>query len=359
MSIKEDILATLKGGRPRRVSWNIHHLLLPQGSLEIAMRGKRLGIIDKSVLPYQSASSRVTVEDRMVWEDDRKTSYLTFRTPIGELHSKRLVGPDGSTWVKEYPVKSPADMAVLAYIGEDIDYRANDEAVISRQRSLGEHGLVLCRLMRSPLQRLLTEWMGAEAFAYAMADCPRATENLLTRLAASDEPALRLAAASPAEVVWSSENITAEVTTPTLFRRYCLPYYNHAASLLHEGGKLYGAHMDGKLSALKEVVAESTLDFVEGFTPPPMGDLPLRDARRAWPGKALWVNFPGSVLHGSKEEILDFTEELLRQGMEEGGFMLTFTEDFPDPGRSLRLVAEGIRQYEQSAIPAILDRQDR
>jgi hypothetical protein len=341
------------------VSWNIHHLLMPQGSLEREMRGHGLGIIEKSLFPYQSASNRVTVAERVVWEDDRRTSYISIRTPIGEIHSKRLVGPDGSIWVKEYPVRSPADMAVLAYISEDAEYRPNDEAVISRQKSLGEDGLVLCRLMRSPIQRLLTEWMGMEAFAFALADYPQATESLLSRLAASDEPALRMAAASPAEAVWSSENLTADVTTPDLFRRYCLPYYNHAAALLHEGGKLYGVHMDGKLRALKHVVAESSLDFVEGFTPPPMGDLPLREARRAWPGKALWVNFPGSVLHSSNEVILSFTEELLRQGMEEGGFLLTFTEDFPDPGRSLRLVAEGIAQYEQSAVPAIPRKQDR
>jgi hypothetical protein len=352
VSVKEDILTTLKGGRPQRVSWNIHHHLMPQGSLEYEMRERRLGIIEKSVFPYQLASSHVTVEERVVWEDDRRTSYITFRTPIGELHNKRVIGPDGSIWVREYPVKGPADMAVLAYISEDAEYRPNDEAVSTRQRSLGEDGLVLCRLMRSPIQRLLTEWMGTEAVAYALADYPQATESLLARLAASDEPALRLAAASPAEAVWSSENITADITTPMLFRRYCLPYYNHAASLLHEGGKLYGVHMDGKLSALKQAVAESTLDFVEGFTPPPMGDLSLSEARRAWPGKALWVNFPGSVLHGSSEEVLSFTEELLHGGMKEGGFLLTFTEDFPDPGRSLRLVAEGIGRYEKSAVPA-------
>ena len=188
MSIKEDILTALKGGRPRRVSWNIHHQLMPQGSLEREMRERRLGIIEKSLSPYQLASSHVTTEERVVWEGDRRTSYITFRTPIGEIHGKRLVGPDGSIWVKEYPVKGPTDMAVLAYISEDAEYRPNDEAVISRQRSLGEDGLVICRLMRSPMQRLLTEWMGMEAFTFALADYQQATESLLARLAASDEP---------------------------------------------------------------------------------------------------------------------------------------------------------------------------
>jgi len=103
VSVKADILAALKGLNPRRVPWNIHNGLLLQGSLEQEMRGRGLGIIEKSLTPYQVTSSRVAVEERVVWEDGRKTSYLTYRTPIGELHSRRVIGPDGSIWVREYP----------------------------------------------------------------------------------------------------------------------------------------------------------------------------------------------------------------------------------------------------------------
>jgi len=44
-------------------------------------------------------------------------------------------------------------------------------------------------------------------------------------------------------------------------------------------------------------VAERALDFIEGFALPPMGDLALTEARRAWSGKTLWVNFPGGKLY--------------------------------------------------------------
>jgi hypothetical protein len=350
VSVKADILLALRGDRPRRVPWNIHHDLLPQGSLERALRTRGLGIIEKSVIPYQTASSHVAVEQRVSWEEGTKALSLTYRTPIGELRSMHVVGPDGSTWVREYPVKGPGDLAVLTYIVEDTEYRPNAEAVRTRQRSLAEDGLVLCRLMRSPLQRLLVEWMGTEGVIYGLADYPKPMDCLLARMAATDEPAFRLAADSPAEAVWSAENITATITSPALFRRYCLPYYNHGASILHAAGKLYGVHMDGKLSALRQAIAESHLDFIEGFTPLPMGDLSLSNARRAWPGKALWVNFPGSVLHGSKTEVLRFTRKLVEEGMQAGGFLLSFMEEFPQPERSLTLVAEAIRRYEKERV---------
>jgi len=68
VSVKEDILAALRGREPEHVPWNIHHDLLAQGSLERELRNSGLGIIEKSVHPYQAVSSRDLVEERRVWE---------------------------------------------------------------------------------------------------------------------------------------------------------------------------------------------------------------------------------------------------------------------------------------------------
>jgi hypothetical protein len=346
MSIKSDILAVLRGERPERVPWNIHHELLPQGRLERAMRERGLGIVEKGVHPYLAVSPRVSVEERQTVEDGRRTIHVTHHTPVGDLHSRKVIGPDGSPWVLEHPVKQVDDFRVLEFISEDTEYRPNDEAIRGRQASLGDDGLVLCRMMRSPLQRLLIEWMGTEGVCYALFDHPSEMDRLLACMAASDAQAHVVAADSAAEALWSAENITAWITSPELFERYCLPYYERVASLVAERGKPYGVHMDGQLAALRDLIARSPLSFVEGFTPPPMGDLELEDARRAWPEKALWTNFPGSELHRPDEEVVRYTVDLVRRGMAAGRFLLTLTEDFPDPARTLPLIAEGVARYE-------------
>ena len=41
--------------------------------------------------------------------------------------------------------------------------------------------------------------------------------------------------------------------------------------------------MDGRLARLRQEIGATALDFVEGFTPPPLGDLELEEARAAWP----------------------------------------------------------------------------
>jgi hypothetical protein len=189
--------------------------------------------------------------------------------------------------------------------------------------------------------------MGIEGTVYALADYPQEMENLVECMAESDAAAFPIAARSPAEALWSAENITSSITNPSLFTRYCLPYYERLATLARAERKPYGIHMDGLLLSLKEAIASSAPDFIEGFTPPPIGDLELEDARAAWPTKAIWMNFPGSLLHGQDEDVIAHTVSFLKRGMRAEGFLMTLTEDFPNPERSLRLIAEGVAQYEK------------
>jgi hypothetical protein len=344
--MRQDILRALRGRTPRRVPWTIHHELLPRGSLERRLREQGLAIVEKGVRPYQEGHRRVSLEELQGWEGDTRRIRRTWHTPLGELRSRLRVGPDGSLWTEEYPLKAPADFRLLEYITEDTEYRDNDHTVAAAQRALGEDGLVLCRMMRSPVQRLLTEWLGTVGFAYALADAPQALDCLISRLAAKDEEALSIAAGSPAEAVWSAENVTADITGPELFQRYHRPYYDRAGAILRSSGKLYGVHLDGRLKVLKEAIGGSALDFVEGFTPPPMGDLELEEARAAWPDKAIWLNIPASLFLCDAKQVIGEVQELLRRGMEGGGFLLTLTEEFPDPERSLGLVAEAVAGYQ-------------
>ena len=340
--MRQDILAALHRRAPRRVPWTIHHELLPRGSLERRLRGQGLAIVDKGVRPYREGSGRVTTEERLGWEGDVRLILKTWHTPCGELHSRVREGPDGSLWTEQYPVRSASDFRPLEYISEDTEYRANDEAVAAAQRAMGEDGLVLCRMMRSPMQRLLTEWMGAVGVSYALADDRQALDRLAARMSAKDEEALAIASRSPAEALWSAENLTGDIVGPEMFSRYHAPYYERAAETLRSRGKLYGVHMDGRLRSLKKVIGSTGMDFVEGFTPPPLGDLSLEEARAAWPDKAIWLNIPGNLFLGDDREVIRALRDLLRRGMAAGGFLLTLTEEFPDPQRSLLLVAEAV-----------------
>ncbi len=340
--MRQDILAALSGRAPGRLPWTIHHDLLPRGTLERRLRGLGLAIIDKSVRPYREGTHRVSVDERAGWDGQARLVFRTWHTPYGDLEARLREGPDGSTWTEQYPVRGPSDFRALSCIAEDTEYRDNDDAVAGAQAALADDGLVLCRMMRSPVQRLLTEWMGPVGFSCALADDGPALDRLVESLAARDQEAFAIAARSPAEAVWSAENLTGDMVGPDMFRRWHAPYYDRAAGVLRAAGKLYGVHMDGRLASLREAVGACAMDFVEGFTPPPMGNLALAEARAAWPGKALWVNIPATSFLGADADVLAALAALATGAAEAGRCLLTLTEEFPDPPRSLELLGRAM-----------------
>ena len=87
------------------------------------------------------------------------------------------------------------------------------------------------------------------------------------------------------------------------------------AEALHSAGKLMAVHMDGRLRALKELIAGTAIDIVEAFHPPPMGDLALSEALALWKDKAVWVGFPGSVYALGPQTTVEFALELLREAV--------------------------------------------
>ena len=54
------------------------------------------------------------------------------------------------------------------------------------------------------------------------------------------------------------------------------------------------------------------MDIVEGLTPPPAGDLSIREARDYWGDKVvLWINFPASVFWEGPDATQEYTQRLI------------------------------------------------
>lgn len=166
-------------------------------------------------------------------------------------------------------------------------------------------------------------------------------------MAAKDDEILSCIANSPAEFVWCPDNISGEITGPPWFDQHLAPYYDKAASRLHRAGKKLVAHMDGMMARLKEQVASTPLDVIEAFTPAPDTDLTLREAREAWPDKALWINYPSSVHLQPADRICEHTQQLLRQAAPGAGFAIGITENIPADvaERSLTAITETINRH--------------
>jgi hypothetical protein len=161
----------------------------------------------------------------------------------------------------------------------------------------------------------MIDWIGSEEgrFFYHHVDYPDLVEELYEALCKSREPLHEIAAKAPAPVVLCGDNVDGVLVSPKLFRRYFMPVYEAQAKILHKHGKLMAVHMDGRLSSLKDLIAETSMDIVEALHPPPMGDVTIDEALSSWPDKAIWVGFPGSVYALGPGTTRDYTLDLLRE----------------------------------------------
>jgi hypothetical protein len=251
----------------------------------------------------------------------------TYTTPVGSVWVEELSEPgvgrwhpgrswrDVSPWQTRRLIQGPEDYPVVQYMVEHTEYVADPFPLEQAIDWVGSDGVVLASLPHSPMNTLLIDWIGSEGGRcfYHLADYLDLVEGLYHALCRSREPLVEIAARSPAEVVLCGDNLDGFLVSPPLFRRYFRPVYAQQAAVLHAHDKLMAVHMDGRVASLVGLIGETSIDIVEALHPPPMGDLPLSRALAAWPDKAIWVGFPGSVYLGGPAATRRYTLDLLRE----------------------------------------------
>jgi hypothetical protein len=326
MTRRERILAASRKQRADRLPF-FHYWRHSQiGWAERECRNRGMGInwyrpshiermhgVEVTERPFVSAGQSMvrrtyTTPVGTVWTEEKRES------GVGQWHGQRS-WRDISPWMTSRLIKGPEDYAVVQYMVEHTEYVADYFPIEQAIDWLGEDGVVLCALPHSPMQMLMIDWVGSEGgrFYYHLEDYPDRVEGLYRALCKSREPLYEIAAHSPAPIVMCGDNVDGVLVTPKLFESYFMPVYQVQSNVLHRAGKLMAVHMDGRLNAIKGLIADTGIDVVEAFHPPPMGDLPLGEALALWSDKAIWVGFPGSVYALGPQATTQYAMELLRE----------------------------------------------
>jgi ethanolamine utilization protein EutP (predicted NTPase) len=78
-----------------------------------------------------------------------------------------------------------------------------------------------------------------------------------------------------------------------------------------------------------------------------MGDVSVKEAREAFPDKALWINFTSSFHIASPETIEAHTRQLVEEAGTKRGFAISVTEDAPVEAleQSLTVISRVLQDY--------------
>ena len=342
MTIRERMLAVYHNQPTDRTAIGIYSRYLPRGSAERAFRARGLGIIDYYPLTsmlappwhnysgYISEVKNVDLDIKYVWEQGHLYERRTCKTPFGEVYAE--IGQSagaGSEHIRRYYIKNLEDYKILQYIVENTVIKSNENTILQKKHDLGEDGVLLGRLDRSPYQKLLIELAGAEKFLVDLYTDPDPVLELMHAMETKMDELFDFAAASSADVIWQPENVTSDMTPPDNFEKFCMPFYNKRGKILRQVGKPYVFHLDGKIKAIKDHLNHTDFDVIESMSLPQIGgDYTFNEARNAFPGKAILPNFPSNLCCESDETIEQYLRKFKAE-VQDAPCMLQISEDIP------------------------------
>ena len=327
-NFRQQLMAVLRGGKAERVPVTIYHWLLPD-----TPAGKRLhseGLIPiGSRRVFKEQYRDVTIRRAESIRDGVTQTTTYIQTPVGTLtECSRLDPTYGSRWVQEHLIKSVEDYQVMKFVFDHTDTEPAFEEYVAANTAMGDEGIVLGEILSIPIQWLLVELMGPLVWSDGVLLHTAEFEELYQSLTRCYKRQVEIAAASPAEVIWLGDNVTGTVMSPRMYNQYCKPIYDFSCEIFRQAGKIAFAHYDGANRPLRECIAATKLDVIEAFTPPPMGEMTVAEARHAWPDKVLSLNIPGNLFDRPTETIERCVRQYIDESGDQGGFILGCTEEY-------------------------------
>lgn len=362
MTPREQILSILNGRKPDMVPWfgdldywafsMIARGLKPAGFIKSSEyinwhRELRVGFYLQGYYPFK------TVYDFEVrsWNEGRK-KFKEFITPFGNLKECWVYNEESfSEAPVEYLLKSEKDLAAMRFIYENTHLEADYEYAFARMQQIGDQGIMMGYLPKSPFMQLVALEAGIFSVTMAEVTAPDEFAETLSVMKKSFDIASQLAVNSPAEALFFPENLSSEVVGVNYFEKYMRPHQEEWTAKVRDKGKYSFIHMDGTLRGLLKEEAAAGFNVIEAMTPKPVGDIEIKEWSSAAANKRtiLWGGIPGSYF----TELIDDKEfdrhviEAIEVMRSEPRYVLGVADQVPPDGleRRVRRVGELVEKY--------------
>lgn len=266
-----------------------------------------------------------------------------YETPLGSIVSIRKFLPSSvSTAYVKYAVSTAKDLKVLRYVYRSQDFEPDYGVQYDQMRDWKGLGFVSSLPPRTPFQSLVVLWAGVVNTVRLMMREPEELEETLQVMSEADDPIYEAIHNSPAPGVYLGENITSEVITPSIFRKYHAPYYRRRITQLHSAKKRVFVHVDGALRGVLPLLADTGVDCAQSVTPAPVGDVALERLRElAGPKIILWGGLPGVYFSRQYPEglLYEMAKRVIEYHLKGHKFILGVADQVPPDGEISRVRA--------------------
>lgn len=327
MTPRQRVITALHKGKTDKVPFTVYENKIPQCTIERELRNRGLCIV-KRVASYKRHTPNVQVKSfHSTTNQGHQVVKTIYTTPFGDLTTESEdVGY--TSWRHEWMYKTPDDYKAILFLIQDTVVEPNYDEVAKTVTDLGEDFVVRDGFPLEPLQNLISaHYMKTEDFCIEWMDRRDEILKLYDAFVNLARKIYPVVADGPLEFVNYGGNVTPQIIGVENFKKYYVLHYNEAAEILHKKGKLIGCHLDADNTLIMDAVATTYLDYIEAYDPS-MSPF-VKDARRVWPNKVLWINWPSAYHLKSPEEIQKITIDLIEEVKPLEGFIIGITEDMP------------------------------
>ncbi len=331
MTPEERFYTALIGDLPDYIPMIIWNNKLPGGDVDNQLLDLGVCVIVKSSVWNQTMADIPFDFTETAVADGTTILETTYQTEAGDIKIIQRLMP-GTIWVEKYPFSGDEDYDALECLISSRTYDADFERFIKDDQRYGDQSIARPVTIHSPMHELIYEFMGLEQFSIQYAENRVRLLQLLEILKQDWQKRVEMVAASPAKFAVIEGNTVFHVVGEDRFHKYYLPCIEEACEILHARGIYAGAHLDGNNRDFASLIASTSLDFIESFTPPPDCDLTIADARKSWPDKTLLVHFPSSVHLSGVGAIEAQLKEILKHAHPGNRIVVGVSEDVPYRG---------------------------
>jgi len=363
MTHRERILTILKGKQPDLLPWCgdldywanslIKRGLKPEGFIQSEEyiqwhRDLDVGFYLQGYFPYRQIIEGCEVVE---WNEGHKR-YKEINTPLGSVRECWEYIPASYTeGPVEHFLKNAEDLPVLKHIYANTHFESDYDFAYKRRQQVGDQGVVLCYLPKSPFMHLLALEAGVMSVSMIAMTMPDEFQDLLEVMKEAFDQAAQIAVDSPAEVLMIPENLSSEMVGPEFFELYMRAYQEEWTTRIREADKYSYIHIDGTLAGLLKQEASVGFSVLEALTPHPVGDLKWEDLADFIGDSTsiLWGGIPGAYFTAnvSEEEFERHVKEIIKLMLKEPRYVLGVADQVPPDGLEdrVRRVGELVEQY--------------
>jgi hypothetical protein len=283
------------------------------------------------------------VEKLVVTEGEHRT--VTWRTPRGDLRRTYKLDAEGSWSEYGHMVRDLAQLDIVRAIVENTRFVPHYDRIEGFLRETEGFGVCDVVLFRSPFGKLIHEYLGFEAVAYALFDHEPQVLDFLAFQEHHDLAFAGLAVRAPGSIVILSDHADENLIAPPWYRRFCIPYYRKVCDLVHRAGKYVSTHLDGNFRGFLPFIRETGFDLLDGCTPAPMFNYEVEELAAALAGSRMrcYCGVPAGLLTIGlpTERITDFGERIARAFR--GQVIVNVGDILPPTGDIEQVIALGER----------------